>query len=75
MRTIEIVGEMPNTFGEAMGYISKWGYHTYTKVQVSSDHTLLGKNGLIAVFETDDGHKFAMGAVWDEKNSSYTYHS
>ena len=74
MRTISIVGEMPKTFSEAMGYISQWGYPTYTKVQVYPDSTV-GKNGLAAIFESEDGHKFVMGAVWDKRNNSYTYHS
>ena len=74
MRTIELRGDMPKGFGEALGYISQWGYPTYTKVTVTPDSSV-GENGLIAVFESDCGHKFVIGAVWDETNNSYTYHS
>lgn len=74
MRTIELKGNMPKVFGEAMGYISQWGYPTYTKVTVTPDSSV-GENGLIACFESEDGHKFVMGAVWDKRNNSYTYHS
>jgi hypothetical protein len=74
MRTISICGEMPDGFGEAMARFSTWGYPTYTKVSVYPDSSA-GEKGLIAIFETEEGHRFVMGAVYDQVSKSYSFHS
>lgn len=74
MRTITIHDGMPDTLSLAMPRFSTWGMPDYTTVDIFVDRSV-GENGLVAIFKTENGHRFEMGAVWNKDKQEYSYHS
>lgn len=58
---------------KAIGYFSTWAYNSYNKVSIYHD----GEQGLIAQYSREGSDKigYVIGAVWDDKTQTYSFHS
>ena len=82
MRTIHLTINMddfdyannPQLFN-ALGYLSTWCNDTYDHVNIYPDSSC-GKHSMIAYYCNENKEtKYVIGAVWSEKEQSYSFHS
>lgn len=80
MREIEIhvdsISNYPPGIGEAIGYLSTWGFDSHKVVKIYPDSSV-GEYGLCAVYSDKGSNvvKYAIGAVYNKEAQRYTFHS
>lgn len=58
---------------QALGYLSTWSLSSYDVLSIYHDHN---KEDLIAHYQhSGSGKTYVIGAIWDSKTKTYSFHS